>query len=172
MYHTGHIPGFSSLIMRFPEHKHSIILLNNSDAIPLYEIGEKIQAILFNQPFDLPRQSINVPLLKTFEKEGTSAMIAQYKTLNNDKKSPYINTESEINRLGYQLLQRNQVDAAIAIFELNVAAYPDSFNTYDSLAEAFMTKGEKNKAIEFYKKSLEHNPDNDNAKKMLQKLGG
>ena len=41
---------------------------------------------------------------------------------------------------------------------------------YDSLAEAYMTAGENERAIEFYKKSLALNPANTNATKMLETL--
>ncbi len=47
---------------------------------------------------------------------------------------------------------------------------PNSFNVYDSLGEAYMAKGDKENAIKNYKKSLELNPDNENAKDMLQQL--
>jgi tetratricopeptide (TPR) repeat protein len=41
---------------------------------------------------------------------------------------------------------------------------------YDSLAEAYMKAGEKEQAIEFYKKSLEKDPENDNAKQKIKEL--
>jgi predicted negative regulator of RcsB-dependent stress response len=41
---------------------------------------------------------------------------------------------------------------------------------YDSLGEAYMKAGNKDEAIRNYKKSLELNPKNDNAKKMLEKI--
>jgi hypothetical protein len=48
--------------------------------------------------------------------------------------------------------------------------FPASFNTYDSLAEAFMISGNKELAIENYKKSIAFNPNNSNGIKMLEKL--
>jgi cytochrome c-type biogenesis protein CcmH/NrfG len=51
-----------------------------------------------------------------------------------------------------------------------VELYPQSANVYDSLGEAHMTDGQKKLAIQNYKKSLELNPDNNNAKEMLEKL--
>jgi tetratricopeptide (TPR) repeat protein len=60
---------------------------------------------------------------------------------------------------------------AIALFKINVEFYPKSSNVYDSLAEAYMTNGDKDLAIENYKKSLELNPQNSNAREMLKKLG-
>lgn len=63
-------------------------------------------------------------------------------------------TEGELNTYGYQLVSQQKTDEAIAIFERNVKAHPQSWNAYDSLAEAYANKGDKNKAIENYSKAL------------------
>jgi acetyl esterase/lipase len=60
---------------------------------------------------------------------------------------------------------------AIEVFRFNMQAYPQSFNTYDSLAEAYMINGDKELAIQNYRKSLEVNPKNTNAAPMLERLG-
>jgi cytochrome c-type biogenesis protein CcmH/NrfG len=53
---------------------------------------------------------------------------------------------------------------------LNVEEHPDSWNTYDSLGEAYMTAGKRELAIANYTKSLELNPANSNATQMLERL--
>lgn len=80
--------------------------------------------------------------------------------------------ESSVNDLGYSLLREEQFDVAIGVFRFNVEQFPESWNTYDSLAEAYMTKGETKLAIEYYRKSLELNPDNEGAKQNIKKMGG
>ena len=78
--------------------------------------------------------------------------------------------EDYINDAGYNVMNSGNLDLAINIFKLNIALHPKSFNTYDSLGEAYMKKGNKELAIKNYKKSLELNPDNENAVKILEKL--
>jgi tetratricopeptide (TPR) repeat protein len=78
--------------------------------------------------------------------------------------------EQNLNQLGYTLLNQGKTDEAIAIFALNAKEFPTSANTWDSLAEAYMLAGQKEKAIEHYKKALELNPHNKNAADMLKKL--
>ncbi len=56
------------------------------------------------------------------------------------------------------------------MFLLNVSNYPDSANVYDSLAEAYMVKGETTLAIENYERSLELDPDNQNATDQMKTL--
>lgn len=45
--------------------------------------------------------------------------------------------ESVINDFGYDALSTGKTEAAIALFERNVQANPNSANAYDSLAEAY-----------------------------------
>jgi hypothetical protein len=70
------------------------------------------------------------------------------------KEALAIATEAEINAYGYQLLGQKKVDEAIAMFEKNVKDHPQSWNTYDSLGEAYQIKGDKKKALENYTKAL------------------
>ncbi len=78
--------------------------------------------------------------------------------------------EENLNDIGYYYLRDRQVEVAIKLFKLNVASYPDAYNTYDSLGEAYMVQGSIPLAKENYTKSLELNPNNENAKKRLLKL--
>lgn len=78
--------------------------------------------------------------------------------------------ENRINKIGYDLLGQNKFKEAVAIFTLNTDWYPHSANTYDSLGEAYMNTGDRDRAILNYKKSLELNPENTNAEAMLKRL--
>jgi tetratricopeptide (TPR) repeat protein len=69
------------------------------------------------------------------------------------------------------LLNSDKVPEAIEVFKLNVEAFPKSGNVYDSLGEAYLVDGNEKLAIENYKKSLEIDPTNTNAKNVLKKLG-
>jgi tetratricopeptide (TPR) repeat protein len=79
--------------------------------------------------------------------------------------------EEAVNRWAYDLLEGNHLPEAIDLFKLDVQVFPDSWNGYDSLAEAYVKAGQKQLAIDNYKKSLELNPANDDAKEKLKVLG-
>lgn len=79
-------------------------------------------------------------------------------------------TEWTLNMEGYQLLWRDEIGKAIKVFELNTQLYPDRFNTWDSLGEAYMKKGDTEKALKYYNKSLELNAKNTNAQEMIDKM--
>jgi tetratricopeptide (TPR) repeat protein len=70
------------------------------------------------------------------------------------RRSLAIATEPEMNTYGYLLMGQGKVDSAVVIFRKNTRDYPKSWNTYDSLAEAYARKGEKKLAIENYSKAL------------------
>ncbi len=78
--------------------------------------------------------------------------------------------EAHVNRMGYSLLRDKKYDEAIDVFALNVKLFPESYNTYDSLGEAYMESGRTQQAIENYEKALELNPKSENAKRKLERL--
>lgn len=85
-----------------------------------------------------------------------------------------IATENELNLYGYKLLNEGNHDKAIEILLLNAQRHPKSANTWDSLGEAYFTKGDKKNAIANFKKSLSMNPPNNvkaNSEKFLKQLG-
>jgi CubicO group peptidase (beta-lactamase class C family) len=78
--------------------------------------------------------------------------------------------ESSMNQLGYVLIGMKRIDDAILVFTQNTVDYPQSWNVWDSLAEAYMDKGDKEKAIADYQRSLQLNPGNANGAEQLKKL--
>ena len=56
------------------------------------------------------------------------------------------------------------------VFKVNTILYPKSANVYDSYAEVCMKIGKINLAITHDTTSLQLNPQNNNAKKMLKEL--
>ena len=79
--------------------------------------------------------------------------------------------EQLINDMGYQFLNSpNQFDEAIKCFELNTKNYPTSYNAFDSLGDGYSAKGDKEKAIAAYKKSIAINPNVEETQKKLKAL--
>jgi tetratricopeptide (TPR) repeat protein len=117
-----------------------------------------------------PRKSIAQTLSATIASGGIDQAVEQYHNLKSSQPATYNFDEDELNTLGYDLIHANKFKDATHIFQLNVEAYPQSSNVYDSLGEAHMDDGNKSQAIANYQKSLQLNPKNRNAVQMLQKL--
>jgi dienelactone hydrolase len=64
-----------------------------------------------------------------------------------------------VNQLGYEHIQLGDVKGAVEIMKLNIAAYPTSPNTYDSLSDAYMAAGQKDLALQNAKKAIELLPN-------------
>jgi dienelactone hydrolase len=62
--------------------------------------------------------------------------------------------EGEANAYGYQLLQEGRHEDAIIVFTMNVDAYPQSPNTYDSLGDAYLAAGKRDEALRLAEKTL------------------
>jgi|GEM_PF-5629665 len=79
-------------------------------------------------------------------------------------------SEALLNRVGYDLLSRGLAAEAVVVLRRNAELYPASWNVHDSLGEALAAAGEWAGAAASYRRSLELNPDNDNARRQLEAL--
>ena len=64
-------------------------------------------------------------------------------------------SETIVNQLGYEHIQSGDTKGAVEIMQLNVTAYPNSANAYDSLSDAYLADGQKDLALQNAKKALE-----------------
>jgi len=167
--HSGGIFGFNTIILRYTDDKNCIIILNNFSSGNIKEMGKNISNILYDQKYDLPKISLIDILYKTYTEKSMTEAVEEFKSHMNNK-NDYSYREGDLNNLGYSLLQTGKIDDAIEVFRLNTEAFPNSGNTYDSLGEAYLEKGNKEMAIQSYKKSVELNSENKNGIEVLNKL--
>ncbi|WP_430934582.1 serine hydrolase [Saccharicrinis sp. 156] len=71
---------------------------------------------------------------------------------------------------GYAYLHAGNISDAKKIFALNIATYPNSWNNYNNLAEAYQKSGKNDSARLFYEKSLKLKPENNWATEKLKML--
>lgn len=171
---VGPVGGMRSAFFVYPQDELAIIVLSNvQGASPEYFIDEvagyylpdmkqshgfglspaikKLRAELLKQGFD------KAPVIATrLKKKDTSFKLA----------------ENDLNAWGYKLLEQKQTAQAVAIFRLNVSLYPQSANTYDSLAETLEGTGDRVGALKNYRRSLALNPANTNAVAHIKVLEG
>ncbi|MBX7052636.1 MAG: tetratricopeptide repeat protein [Flavobacteriales bacterium] len=83
------------------------------------------------------------------------------------KESSYDVSEAVINAYGYEFLNANLLEVALKVFKLNTELYPLGYNTWDSLGECYLLLGKKRKGIKAYRKSLDLEPANENARKII-----
>jgi CubicO group peptidase (beta-lactamase class C family) len=167
--HSGGINGFNTIITRLPKDKQLVILLNNTGGAPLGAIQKNLLNILYNQPVTPPKKSVADAFRQTVASSSLEKAIQQFNILKTDK--AYSLNEEEMNSLGYEFMAEEKMKEALAVFNLNVETYPNSFNVYDSRGEAYMKMGDKTASIKDYKKSIELNPRNMGGIEKLKELG-
>lgn len=166
--HDGIINGFTSFIVRMPETQSLVVLLNNTGRAPLHQMTKDITGILFDVTYDFPKKSMANALVDVIKKKGIDKAMEFYKA--NEHSEVYYLNESEINVAAYDFLFLDKINEARELFELNIKAFPNAFNVYDSYGEFLMKQGNTPNAIEHYEKSLELNPNNRNAERMIAQL--
>jgi tetratricopeptide (TPR) repeat protein len=167
IWHNGGTGGYRAFAGFVRETGVGVVLLTNSTA-SVDDIGFH----LLNPESDLRtiKPGIAAALRKTIDTKGVEAAKALFYDIKENKPDEYNFSEGEINTLGYTYLGKN-LEAALAIFKMNVDMFPASSNVYDSYGEALLKNGDKDLAIENYKKSVELNPANTNGIQALEKMG-
>ena len=78
-----------------------------------------------------------------------------YRTAKDADRTTVLFPEGEMNAHGYQLLQEGRAKDAIIVFQMNVDAYPQSANVYDSLSDGYLADGNTADALKFAEKALQ-----------------
>jgi dienelactone hydrolase len=105
---------------------------------------------------DAPAISPEVHILDQIDQPGGAAKVGQLleETRKHDPKAT-LYSEANVNFVGYEYIQSGDTKGAVEIMKLNVAAYPNSPNAYDSLSDAYLADGQKDLARQNAKKALE-----------------
>jgi tetratricopeptide (TPR) repeat protein len=78
--------------------------------------------------------------------------------------------KSMLTAWGDDLIGENALPEAIDLLKFEVQTYPDTSSGHATLAEAYLKSGQKQLAIDNYKKALAINPNDDGAKEKLKEL--
>jgi CubicO group peptidase (beta-lactamase class C family) len=177
-WHWGDNTGYKAYTLAYPDRGVGIIWFTNGEsghsileALLAETVGGAQPAAdwLDYESYNAPTRLVREAVWQAIEQQGVEAGIAVYQELKASR-PPEAFDEFVLNTLGYRLLGSDRVEGAIEIFKLNVEEYPDASNPYDSLGEAYMEAGELELAIENYERSLELDPDNTNAVRMLERI--
>ncbi len=153
----------------FLQNNTAIVMMSNGyNFFPAqYQIVNHIAAIInknLTDDYSLAEESI----INEFAKPNNPNAEKNYYSIKS--KDPKWNFEGTLNNIGYILLRNARIDEAVKVFALNTKENPQSANAFDSLGEGYFSTKNYNLALENYKKSLELNPDNNNATSMITKI--
>ncbi len=103
----------------------------------------------------LPAPPSQAEFLQLINVEGSAVAVRLFQEFRERDPEVKIFGSGPMNRVGYYFLETDRVTDAIEIFKLNVAAYPNDPNSYDSLGEAYKKAENFGTAIENYTKAVQ-----------------
>ncbi|WP_082504885.1 serine hydrolase [Chryseobacterium sp. Leaf405] len=164
------VGGMRSALFVYPNDELSIVILTNLQGSNPEWFIDEIAGFYFSDMkikngFGLTKnlKQLRQQLIRSKFKNSLN-IYSDIKRRNKD----YHLSEDEINSWGYQLLEQNKKNEALEVFQFNTLLYPKSANVYDSYAETLELTGNRKEAIINYRKSLELNPANSNARQFLE----
>lgn len=98
--------------------------------------------------------SNNIVKVELLENEGATDEAVKLENIAFESAS-----ENELNTYGYQLINKNKIQDALDVFKLNIERNPDSWNAFDSYAEALNLSGNTDEAIKNYELAKSKAPE-------------
>ena len=185
LYSLSSNPG--SKFLEYPDGGHGVKIFAAHKDLPVQIVDWYVQTLVKtpgSAPVNASRRSDPPGILKLIDSPGGPAKAAQ-QLAEARKKDPHAKLFDEglVNAIGYEHLQEGDNKGAIEILKLNVSAFPNSANVYDSLSDAYLADGQKDLARANAKKALELVPTDsslsdeyrkgmkENAENKLKQLG-
>jgi CubicO group peptidase (beta-lactamase class C family) len=169
IFHTGGDLGYRSILLHNIDKNQTVIMLDNRASRGVFTTAWAVMQLLNGNKPVLPTQSLAIVIGRIIINEGLEKALSAYDVLKNNKDN-FMISEAEFNELGGTLLHFKKIKEAVAIAKVNTEQFPLSWNAWDSYAETLLNDNQKELAIKYYKKSLELNPENVNAKKVLLEI--
>ena len=172
--HSGWNLGWMSRVHVDPETGHGLVVLTNADPYGFMVTRGAhcawVQAD-YGVSFDrFCQESAAALAAAAFHDTTATAAIEQVRAQREAHPDHIYVNQAEFNWLGERLLDQHRVHHAIQVLRWNVDLHPDAWNAYHNLGEAYVRAGKREQAIQNYERSLDLNPENENAQRMLDKL--
>jgi len=121
------------------------------------------------------KKALFEPLYDALKEGGPSAAIARYYELKDSGTTEYRFDGEDLTYIGYKLFGKGRVADSMSFFEASLKERPDgvyNWLCHHYLAKGYMEAGDKARALECFKKSIEINPGNAEAGELIRQLEG
>ncbi len=167
---AGGFEGFNTALYQVISDDLTILVFANMDEPVAEHIALDILELSRGETPNKPKPPAIQNVREAFNKYGADFIKANFDDLTTNF-HPDDPKDFILNAVGYAYLyEANDINKAIELFKLNTELFPDIANCWDSYGEALAKSGNKEKAIEAYKKALSIRPNLESAKNALKKL--
>lgn len=170
VWHSGFIPGGSTLFLRNLTRKQAIVILNNAEVEGVQEAGNNAARILADLPVVPGKKSLAKTYVKNLFTEGPDYAAASFLAMKADT-AHYRYSPGEMDFAARQFLTTGHASQALETLKVLTFNEPQAWQPYNSYAEVLQQSGKKREAIIMYQRSLSLNPGNERAKEALRGLG-
>lgn len=168
--HGGCDTGFLSKFLLVPERELGIVFITNCDYVDIEGLATALLDLCIGNEAEGIKAILANAITKVMINKGIDAAKNEYNFIKKNNMDKYCNTEYDFNNFAYLLCGDDKVNEAIEMLKIGIAEFPKAANLYDSLGEMYLKNDNKEMAIVNYKKSLELNPDNKIAEKILKEI--
>jgi CubicO group peptidase (beta-lactamase class C family) len=173
-WHDGTYKLFKSNHFHYSGKDQIIIICSNlSFLCEGNEMVLKIHQLLNHKPYEdiLIKYSLSQYISEDVAMHaGIPAAIGEYFRLKNDTRHFVVPGRDYMIGHGLRFAELGDYDNAILIFKAVVSEYPESWEAYNGLGEAYLQKGDRPSSIQSFKRALELNPENAVAREKLKEL--
>lgn len=166
---AGGMNGANTVCVMMLKERNSIVVMANMDEPVAEKIAKGIKQIIMGADPDKPVLPAMLNIYKAYSEYGIEYVEKNFEnlTVNFHQGDP---KDAILNTIGYQLLQSKKMEDAINVFTLNTKLFPTVANCWDSLGEVLLINGDKDGALQAYKKALLINPNMQTAKAAVMLL--
>lgn len=169
MTHAGGFEGANTVHYEILRDEISVMVFANMDEPVAERLGGGILAIIRGQKPEKPSLPAGQAVYRAFTEKGSGYVVEHFVELTKNF-HPTDPKDLILNQVGYELLFSGDVNKALEAFRINTEMFPDVANVWDSYGEAWLEKGDREKAMEAYQKALEINPEFPTALEKVKEL--
>jgi tetratricopeptide (TPR) repeat protein len=117
-----------------------------------------------------PGTRLVLEMLDASERESAARVLGRYAQFRTDPANKDVDTENDLDWLGYELLKADRYDMAIPVIRIEIREHPRSGNAYDSLGDGYAQLGDPEAAMAAYERAVELDPKLADTLHKLEKL--
>ncbi|MCJ8267813.1 MAG: serine hydrolase [Psychrosphaera sp.] len=168
-YSYGGGPGVSAAVEVLIKDRLMVIALANTDDVVAERISQRVIEVYRGRAYKRVMAPLGLFAKNLLVEKGSDYFV-------NNAIQAFLGAGYDdygartLNKLGYALINNNQLDHAISVFLVNTKIYPQDPNTFDSLASAYEKAKNNSKALLNYQKALSLDANFESAKAAVLRL--